>query len=86
MPQYDNLSMAKILAFLAQYEAMHLHMPAEHHEINKLPRGWVVNVGATIVGQPFVEWVQKRIAERNVAMAKERNLLIRMNPQLAAAF
>jgi len=30
--------------------------------------------------------VQKRIAERNVAMAKERNLLIRMNPQLAAAF
>ena len=86
VPQYDNLSMSKILAYLAQYEAMHLHMPAENHEINKLPRGWVVNVGATIVGQPFIEWVQKRIAERNMAMAKERNLLIRMNPQLAAAF
>ena len=86
VPQYENLSMQKILAYLAQYEAMHLHMPAENHEINKLPRGWVINVGATVVGQPFIDWVQKGIAERNAAMAKERNLLIKMNPQLAAAF
>ena len=86
VPQYENLSMPKILDFLAQYEEMHHHMPAETHEIAKLPRGWVINVGATVVGQPFVEWVQQKIAERNAAMAKERNLLIKMNPQLAAAF
>ena len=86
VPQYENLSMPKILDFLAQFEAMHHHMPAESHEIAKLPRGWVINIGATVVGQPFVEWVQQKIAERNAAMAKERNLLIKMNPQLAAAF
>jgi hypothetical protein len=79
-PQYDNLSMAKILDFLAQFEAMHLFMPSEQHEINKLPRAWVINVGATVVGQPFVDWVSKRIATRNEEMAKDRNLLIKMDP------
>jgi hypothetical protein len=85
-PQYDNLSMGKILDFLAQFEAMHLFMPAEPHEIKKLPRAWVINVGATVVGQPFVEWVSKRITARNKEMAQDRNLLIKMDPQLAAAF
>ena len=37
VPQYPNLSMEKILDYLAQYEAMHLHMPSERHEIAKLP-------------------------------------------------
>ena len=82
-PQYDNLSMEKILEFLARFEAMHLFMPNEQHEINKLPRAWVINVGATVVGQPFIDWVSKRIATRNSKMAKDRNLLIKMDPQLA---
>ena len=85
-PQYENLSMEKILDFLAQFEAMHLFMPSEPHEIKKLPRAWVINVGATVVGQPFVEWVSKRITARNTEMAQDRNLLIKMDPQLAQAF
>ena len=75
--------MVKIIDFLAQFEAMHLFMPNERHEINKLPRAWVINVGATVVGQPFIDWVSKRIAARNKEMAKDRNLLIKMDPQLA---
>lgn len=50
VPQYQNLSMKCILDFLAQFEAMHLHMPSESHEIAKLPRGWIINIGATVVG------------------------------------
>ena len=86
VPQYENLSMAKILAFLAQFEAMHQHLPAEHHEINKLPRGWVINVGATVVGQPFIDWCGERVQTRNREMAKDRNLLIKMDAKLARAF
>ena len=72
-----------ILDFLAQFEDMHHHMPSESHEIAKLPRGWVINVGATVVGQPFVDWCAARITKRNREMAQDRNLLIKMNPQLA---
>ena len=86
VPQYENLSMAKILDFLAQFEAMHLHLPSERHELVKLPRAWVINVGASVVGQPFVDWCSERIVTRNREMAKERNLLIQMDPQLAQAF
>ena len=82
VPQYPNLSMEKILDYLAQYEAMHLHMPSERHEIVKLPRAWVINVGASVVGQPFVDWCGERIKTRNTEMARDRNLLIKMDPRL----
>ena len=78
--------MAKIIDFLAQFEAMHLFMPSEQHEINKLPRAWVINVGATVVGQPFIDWCGERVQTRNREMAKDRNLLIKMDPKLARAF
>ena len=80
VPQYPNLSMEKIVDFLAQFEAMHHHMPSERHELVKLPRAWVINVGATVIGQPFVDWCAERIVTRNREMAKERNLLIKMDP------
>ena len=51
-----------------------------------MPRGWIINVGATIVGQPFLDWVKAKIAERNQYMADEGNMLIKMDPALAAAF
>ena len=78
--------MKLILDFLARFEAMHLHLPSEPHEIRKLPRHWVINIGATVVGQPFVDWVAERITTRNREMAQDRNLLIKMDPKLAQAF
>lgn len=86
VPQYENLSMSKILDYLSQYEAMHQHLPSEEHEIAKLPRNWVINVGATVVGQPFIGWCAERVLKRNREMAKNNNLLIRMEPKLAEAF
>ena len=86
VPQYPNLSLEKILDFLAQFEAMHLHLPSERHEITKLPRSWVINVGATVVGQPFIDWCAERVLTRNREMARDRNLLIKMDPKLARAF
>ena len=41
------------------------YMPDTLIELKKLPRGWCVNVGATVVGQPFLDWVKQRILERN---------------------
>ena len=51
-----------------------------------MPRGWIINVGATVVGQPFLDWVKAKILERNAKAAREQNLLIAMDPGLAAAF
>ena len=62
------------------------YMPESKAEWKKIPRGWVINVGATVVGQPFLDWVKQKILERNQKAAREQNLLIKMDPQLAAAF
>ena len=51
-----------------------------------MPRSWVINVGATVVGQPFIGWCAERVLKRNREMAKNNNLLIRMEPKLAEAF
>ena len=61
-------------------------MPETPQEVRKLPRSWLINVSATIVGKPFLDWVKQKICERNEKQARERNLLIKMDPQLAAAF
>ena len=44
---------------------MHLHMPAEWREILKLPRDFIVNVGSTIVNEPFLAFVHTAIIKRN---------------------
>ena len=51
-----------------------------------MPRQWVCNIIATIVGRPFVDWVKTRVNERNAALIKDRNLGIAMDPAIAAAF
>ena len=62
------------------------YMPDQLCEIKKLPRGWIINVGASVVGKPFLDWIKQKISERNAKQEREKNLLIKMDPQLAAAF
>ena len=65
-----------MLNFLQDYPEMHLHMPAERREVEKLPRDWVINVGATIVNEPFLRFVQTAITKRNQQLSENRNMLI----------
>ena len=65
---------------------MHAHVPETEQEVLKLPRGWLINVGATVIGQPFLDWVKHKILERNAQQAQKQDMLIKMDPALAAAF
>ena len=76
MPQYENLSIQHMLDFLKDFPEMHLHMPAERREVEKLPRDFVINVGATIVNEPFLRFVQAAINQRNQKLSQDRNMLI----------
>ena len=65
---------------------MRKYMPDTHGEVRKLPRGFVINVGSTVIGQPFLDWVSARIKKRNEAVTQEKNMLISLDPQIAACF
>ena len=62
---------------------MRAYMPDTAGEVRKLPRGFVINVGASVVGQPFIDWIKQKIQERNAKQAQVKNLLIAVDPALA---
>ena len=60
-------------------------MPVDS-ELRKLPRQWICNIGASVIGAPFQNWVSERINERNETAVEKKNMLIAMDPTVAAAF
>ena len=58
-------------------------LPEPKKEVDKLPREYLANVVYTILGNPFQQWVYARINDRNSKVAKEQNLAIQMDPEIA---
>ena len=82
----EGLSVEKMLLFLDQFKPMHQTLPDQRQEILKLPRQYIINVAATVVGDPFLEFIKNAITNRNTQVTKEKDLLIKCDPQLAQAF
>ncbi len=55
-----------MLAFGEQYPEVMEALPSVNKEIHKLPRAYIANVIHTIVGKPFVKWINKRVNDRNM--------------------
>ncbi len=87
VPCYENLSMKCIFAFFQEHMSTEIFkfLP-DDKELLKVPKQWVCNVGATVIGKPFTDWVASRIAERNAQVTKEKGLMIEMDPAVAQAF
>ena len=82
---YENLTLEQIIAQLEASPEVFEYLP-DGKELRKVPREWICNIIATIVGAPFVEWVQARINERNAQLVQDKQLGIDMDPEIAAAF
>ena len=52
VPQYKNLSLEKIFAFVAGKPMIELYLP-DDPDLEKVPKQWIVNVCAAVIGQPF---------------------------------
>ena len=61
-------------------------LPILEREILGLPRDYLANVLFTMIGQPFQDWVDNRIAERNAKVTEDKNMSIAMDPEIAALF
>ena len=83
-PQYQNLSIESILKELKGNPMFMKHMPDEK-EIPKLPKQWIINLASTTVGEQFDQWIVQKIFDRNQKLAEDKNLLISVDPEVAAA-
>ena len=85
VPQYKNLSLEKIMAFVSNKPRVSQYLPDEV-DLPKIPKQWVVNVCAAVMGDLFKVWVQEQVEERNALMAEKKEIMIAMDPQMAAKF
>ena len=85
VPFYETLKLEHIFSFFLENKLVIPYMP-DDKELRKLPRQWICNVGASIIGKPFQNWVTERIKARNEGAVEKKNMLIAMDPAVAAAF
>ena len=52
VPFYETLKLEHIFSFFLQNKLVIPYMP-DDKELRKLPRQWICNVGASIIGKPF---------------------------------
>ena len=88
LPHYSGLAIEDILEFAQQHnngEVMN-SLPENMKETLKMPRSYLANVVYTIVGDAFQDWANARIDERNSKVIQDKDMVIQMDPQVAAIF
>ena len=85
IPQYEGLAIKDIANFVRPHGEVALYLP-DNKEIPKLPKQWIANVCNTVLKNVFSDWVKAVVAKRNKELAIKRDLLIEMDPDLAAVY
>ena len=85
MPQYESLAIKKIL------ERWGLNIPLQRHlpivkELKSLNKQFIINVAFSVIGETFREWVKDLVDARNNDITNKQQLMINMDPDVAAAF
>ena len=85
VPQYKNLSLECISNFVNTRPQVANYLP-DPEDLPKVPKQWIVNVCAAVIGDDFRAWVAQQIEERNSLMAEKKEIMIQMDPVMAAKF
>ena len=85
VPQYKGLSLEKIMAFACQQQGLEKYLP-DAPDLPKVPKQWIVNVCAAVLGDDFRAWVREQIEERNALMQQKKEMMIAIDPEMAAKF
>ena len=75
-----------MLEWAKAYPEVYDILPRERSERDVLHRQYVANVIYTIAGSAFSEWIDAKVKQRNLKLAEERNLNIKMDPEIYKIF
>ena len=85
VPMYKTLTVDTILEYGRRFDQVKQYLPDER-DMAKLPRQWVINVVYSLCSEDFREWVSLQVKDRNDRVAEKRELMIELDPEIAAAF
>ena len=74
MPHYKGLKIEQLTEKAMKHPAVMKALPEKLKEWEKLPRSYLGNVMATILGDEFDEWVKEQVEIRNAKIKDEREL------------
>ena len=86
VPCFDTLSIAKMLEWAKKYPEVANALPEDPNEIEHFHRNFIANVIYTLVGENFRLWVDKKMRERTKRMAEDRDMNIKMDPEIYKIF
>ena len=86
VPQFDSLSVEKMLEFASVYERVDNILPREKSEIENLHRQYIANVVYTVAGSDFTDWIEMKLKERTEKLKEEKDLCIKMDPEIYSVY
>ena len=86
VPQYESLTLDKIIGFLKDNHEDVLDYLPPANEIHKISKEWICNIITTRLGTTFTDWLKERIDERNERVVERGEMNIELDPDVAAAF
>ena len=85
MPHFDGLTIDSLLGYAAVHPEVMQSLPIIQREREKLPRAYVANIIYTLIGEPFKQWVEKRVDERHEQRRKDVDSIL-MDKEIADQF
>ena len=85
MPYYENLTHGKISDWLNNGHIHVFDYLPEKREIHKVPREYICNVCASLLGDIFTKWVREKIDDRNAEMIEKKDLNIDIDDEVLKA-
>ena len=86
VPQYEGLSILEMDKQVFQHNPQVYEYFPDTVEIKKTPKQWICNVAACVLGDTYEKWVEAQIKARNAKVTKEKDLMIKMDPEMAKVF
>ena len=85
--RYDGLAVKNFIEWAdIWHPVIFEYLPHRKLELPKTPKQWVANVLATVLKDSFKKWVDEQVEKRHARVAKERDLMINMDPVMAKVF
>ena len=69
VPQYEGLAIKDILEFVSDKPQVEYYLP-EDIDLPKIPKQFIIDICATVLGDQFHIWIRDQIEERNRAMVE----------------
>ena len=85
--RYEGLGIKEIRTFLdEEHPEVYAYLPEPSLELPKVPKQWLGNVCATVLGDEFSDWVKYQVKVRHEKVADKKDIMISMDPEMAKIF